>query len=39
MIAAICLVHGATLATRNVGDFEGLGLTVVNPFEPSGSAP
>src|SRR5689334_9314594 len=24
MIAAICLVHGATLATRNVRDFEGL---------------
>ena len=33
MIAAICLVHGATLATRNVRDFEGLGLKLVNPFE------
>ena len=32
-IAAICLVHGATLATRNVRDFEGLGLKLVNPFE------
>jgi predicted nucleic acid-binding protein len=39
MIAAICLVHGATLATRNVRDFDGLGLAVVNPFEPGGSAP
>ena len=33
MIAAICLVHGATLATRNVRDFDGLGLKLVNPFE------
>jgi predicted nucleic acid-binding protein len=33
MIAAICLVHGATLATRNVRDFEGIGLSLVNPFE------
>jgi toxin FitB len=32
-IAAICLVHGATLATRNVRDFEGLGLKLINPFE------
>lgn len=33
MIAAICIVHGATLATRNVGDFDGLDLKLVNPFE------
>jgi toxin FitB len=33
MIAAICLVHGATLATRNTKDFEGLDLRLVNPFE------
>jgi predicted nucleic acid-binding protein len=33
MIAAICIVHGATLATRNVRDFEGVGLPLVNPFE------
>jgi toxin FitB len=32
-IAAVCLVHGATLATRNVRDFDGLGLKLVNPFE------
>jgi toxin FitB len=32
-IAAICRVHGATLATRNVRDFDGLGLKLVNPFE------
>ena len=35
MIAAICIVHGATLATRNVRDFEGLDLKLVNPFEPA----
>lgn len=33
MIAAICLSHGATLATRNVRDFEGLDLVLINPFE------
>ena len=33
MIAAICLIHGATLATRNIRDFEGIGLSLVNPFE------
>jgi predicted nucleic acid-binding protein len=33
MIAAICLAHGATLATRNTKDFEGLDLKLVNPFE------
>lgn len=33
MIAAICLVHNATLATRNIRDFDGLDLKLVNPFE------
>lgn len=33
MIAAICLSHGAILATRNVRDFEGLDLPLINPFE------
>lgn len=33
MIAAICAVHGAALATRNIKDFEGLDLPLVNPFE------
>jgi toxin FitB len=32
-IAAICLANNATLATRNIRDFEGLGLKLVNPFE------
>ncbi len=32
-IAAICIHHGATLATRNTRDFAGLDLTLENPFE------
>ena len=31
-IAATCLAHGAQLATRNVRQFEGLGLVWVNPW-------
>lgn len=34
-IAAIARHHGATLATRNVSDFEGCGLSVVNPWADS----
>ncbi len=33
MIAGICMVNGATLATRNIDDFAGLDLKLVNPFE------
>lgn len=33
-IAAVCLQHGATLATRNIDDFEGIGLELINPWEP-----
>ena len=32
-IAAIALVHGMSVATRNVGDFEATGVTIVNPWE------
>ncbi|SDX50182.1 hypothetical protein SAMN05661080_00209 [Modestobacter sp. DSM 44400] len=32
-IAAIGTRHGAVLATRNIRDFEGLGLIVVDPWE------
>lgn len=32
MIAAICQRNGAVLATRNVKDFEYLGVDCVNPF-------
>jgi predicted nucleic acid-binding protein len=33
MIAAIAIAHGATLATRNTRDFDGLDLKLANPFE------
>jgi predicted nucleic acid-binding protein len=33
MIAAIALRNNAVLATRNVKDFGGLGVKVVNPWE------
>lgn len=32
-IASICYVHQALLATRNVADFEGCGISIVNPWE------
>jgi len=32
MIAATALEHRLTVATRNTKDFEGLGLTVINPW-------
>lgn len=32
MIAATAIVHGLTVATRNVRDFRALGVEVVNPF-------
>ena len=33
MIAATAKVHGLTVVTRNVADFNALGLEVFNPFE------
>ncbi len=36
LIAATALEHGLTLVTRNVKDFVGLGLDVVNPWEAEG---
>jgi tRNA(fMet)-specific endonuclease VapC len=33
LIAATALEHGLTLVTRNVKDFVGLGLTIINPWE------
>lgn len=32
-IAAICLAHGAILATRNVKDFEHTGVELVDPWK------
>ena len=33
MLAAIARVHGARVVTRNVADFEGVGVSVVNPWD------
>lgn len=33
LIAATALVHGMTLATRNVRDFEGTGVILVDPWQ------
>ncbi|MDP2368531.1 PIN domain-containing protein [Rhodoferax sp.] len=35
LIAATAIEHQLALATRNVRDFMGCGVQVVNPFEPS----
>ncbi len=32
-IAAICLAHGASLATRNLKHFIGLGVALINPWD------
>jgi toxin FitB len=32
-IAATALEHGLTIATRNVKDFDGLGVAIFNPWE------
>lgn len=34
-IAAVCRRHDVPLATRNVKDFEGTGIAVINPWEPA----
>ena len=33
-IAAIALINGLTVVTRNTADFEGTGVKVMNPFQP-----
>ncbi len=33
MIAAIALVNGGQLATRNIRDFKDTGLTIINPWD------
>jgi predicted nucleic acid-binding protein len=34
MIAAIAIVNGMSIATRDVDDFAGLGIDLINPFAP-----
>jgi len=33
LIAATALTNGATLATRNIADFEHCGIALVNPWQ------
>lgn len=35
LIAATALVHNMTIATRNVRDFEGMGVKIHNPWAPT----
>jgi toxin FitB len=32
LIAGTCRSHGAALATRNVSDFDGTGIEVIDPW-------
>lgn len=34
IIAATALVHGMTVVTRNVNDFNQTGVEILNPWEP-----
>jgi len=34
LIAATAMVHGLTVVTRNVADFERVGVPLLNPWEP-----
>lgn len=34
LIAATALVHGMTVVTRNVADFQSTGVAIINPWEP-----
>ncbi len=35
LIGATALVHGLTVVTRNVADFQPMGVTVINPWQPA----
>ncbi|MDE9545324.1 type II toxin-antitoxin system VapC family toxin [Xenorhabdus bovienii] len=35
LIAATALVHGMTVVTRNVADFQPTGVKILNPWEPN----
>ena len=38
LIAATAMVHGLTVVTRNVADFEPAGIALLNPWRPRGDA-
>jgi toxin FitB len=35
MIAATALVHGLTVVTRNIADFQATGVALFNPWDPA----
>ena len=37
LIAATALTHGLTVVTRNIGDFEPMGVTLLNPWLATGA--
>lgn len=37
LIAAVCRSRGAALATRNVSDFDGTGIDVIDPWSVTGA--
>lgn len=37
LIAATALVHGLTVVTRNIGDFEPMGVALINPWSATGA--
>lgn len=39
LIAATALSHGMTVVTRNVGDFEPMGVALLNPWEAADGGP
>ena len=39
LIASVAIVHSLTVVTRNVRDFERLGLEVLDPFDNGNGAP
>ena len=39
LIAPICLSYSASLATRNIADFEGVGLELIDPWSDAMHAP
>jgi predicted nucleic acid-binding protein len=38
LIAATALVHGMTVVTRNVADFDPTGVLTLNPWQGAGEA-
>ena len=35
LIAAVCRSQGAMLATRNLADFDGIGVEIIDPWAPA----